>query len=102
MKNGKPWRYDDENGWIVDSEDKIVAFCSAARTAYCMEAAREDFELIVTAVNAYDSLVAALETALTTYSALERNADLRRPSSWFIFELENAKKIRAALAKVKP
>jgi hypothetical protein len=58
-----PWRFDAENGWILDCADRIVAFCAAARTLNDKPGALDDFQFICDACNSHGALVDALKAA---------------------------------------
>ena len=55
------WRFDAENGWILDCADRIVAFCAAARTSTYKPGALDDFQFICDACNSHGALVDALK-----------------------------------------
>lgn len=84
-----PWKFDSENGVIIDRFGGIVVYCSAARDP-------ADFERIVEAVNTRDALINALKLAL---AALEAQLEAEDPQACtqMEWETEPLPTIRAAL-----
>ncbi|SRR6266576_5597909 len=94
------WKYDDDNGWIVDEHDKIVAFCSAARGVYDHVARKKEFEFIVTAVNSHAELVNALEKFEKYFSGSSEDVTITiAEDGSTLTDVQQA--IRAGLAKAR-